>query len=102
MARLPRLSPVNVPVHVVQRGNNRQVCFVAEEDYGACLGWLAEYAKKYWVEVHAWVLVSNHVHLRCTPRQKGALSLMMQSLGRSYVRYFNYEYQRTGSLWEGR
>jgi len=47
MARLPRLSPVHVPIHVIQRGNNRQVCFVAEEDYGAYLGWLAQYAKKY-------------------------------------------------------
>jgi len=89
MARLPRLSPVDVPIHVIQRGNNRQVCFVAEEDYGAYLGWLAAYAKKYMVEVHAWVLMTNHVHLLCTPRQNGALSQMMQSLGRSYVRYFN-------------
>ena len=67
MARLPRISPVNVPVHIIQRGNNRQVCFVAEEDYGRYAGWLKEYAKKYRVEVHAWVLMSNHVHLLCTP-----------------------------------
>ena len=102
MARLPRISPVNVPVHIIQRGNNRQVCFVAEEDYGRYACWLKEYAKKYRVEVHAWVLMSNHVHLLCTPRQEGAVSLMMQSLGRSFVRYFNYEYQRSGTLWEGR
>jgi len=102
MARLPRISPVNVPVHIIQRGNNRQVCFVAEEDYGRYAGWLKEYAKKYRVEVHAWVLMSNHVHLLCTPRLEGAVSQMMQSLGRSFVRYFNYEYQRSGTLWEGR
>jgi len=102
MARLPRISPVDVPVHIIQRGNNRQVCFAAEEDYEAYVGWLSEYAKKYMVDVHAWVLMSNHVHLLCTPRRGGSLSLLMQSLGRRYVRYFNHEYQRSGTLWEGR
>jgi putative transposase len=102
MARLPRISPVDVPVHIIQRGNNRQVCFAAEEDYGAYIGWLTEYAKKYMVDIHAWVLMSNHVHLLCTPLREGSLSLMMQSLGRRYVRYFNHEYQRSGTLWEGR
>ena len=102
MARLPRISPVDVPVHIIQRGNNRQVCFAAEEDYAAFIGWLTEYAKNYMVDVHAWVLMSNHVHLLCTPRRGGSLSLLMQSLGRRYVRYFNHEYQRSGTLWEGR
>lgn len=102
MARLPRISPVDVPVHIIQRGNNRQACFAAEEDYGAYVGWLTEYAKKYMVDVHAWVLMSNHVHLLCTPRRGGSPSLLMQSLGRRYVRYFNHEYQRSGTLWEGR
>lgn len=102
MARLPRISPVDVPVHIIQRGNNRQICFAAEEDYAAYVGWLTEYAKKYKVDVHAWVLMTNHVHLLCTPRREGSLSPMMQSLGRRYVRYFNHEYQRSGTLWEGR
>lgn len=102
MARLHRISPIDVPVHIIQRGNNRQVCFAADEDYEAYLGWLAEYAKKYMVDIHAWVLMSNHVHLLCTPRREGSLSQLMQSLGRRYVRYFNHEYQRSGTLWEGR
>jgi putative transposase len=102
MARLPRVLPVDIAVHVIQRGNNRQVCFVSDEDHGAYVEWLEEYSKKYKVDVHAWVMMSNHVHLLCTPRQSGAISLMMQSLGRRYVRYFNYEYQRSGTLWEGR
>ncbi|MBU0664240.1 MAG: transposase [Proteobacteria bacterium] len=102
MARLPRITPIDVPVHIIQRGNNRQVCFVSEEDYGAYAGWLNEYSKKYKVDVHAWVMMTNHVHLLCTPRQVGSLSLMMQSLGRRYVRYFNSENQRSGTLWEGR
>lgn len=102
MARLPRITPIDVPVHIIQRGNNRQVCFAAEEDYATYVNWLTEYAKKYQVDVHAWVLMTNHVHLLCTPRRGGALSSMMQSLGRRYVRYFNHQYQRSGTLWEGR
>ena len=102
MARLPRISPVGLPVHIIQRGNNRQVCFVSDEDHGAYAGWLKEYSEKYNVDIHTWVLMTNHVHLLCTPRQEEAVSRMMQALGRRYVRYFNFEYQRSGTLWEGR
>ena len=102
MARLPRISPVGVPVHLIQRGNNRHTCFGESEDYSAYLGWLKEYSMKYAVDIHAWVLMKNHVHLLCTPQQDGAVSLMMQSVGRRYVQYFNYQYRRTGTLWEGR
>ncbi|VAW51620.1 Transposase and inactivated derivatives, partial [hydrothermal vent metagenome] len=67
MARLVRVSPVGVAQHIVQRGNNRQVCFGAEKDMKAYLNWLKEFSKKEKVEVHAWVLMTNHVHLLCTP-----------------------------------
>jgi len=77
-------------------------CFGAVEDFTAYIGWLKEYSKKYVVDIHAWVLMTNHVHLLCTPQQDGAVSLMMQSVGRRYVQYFNYQYQRSGTLWEGR
>ena len=102
MARLSRISPVDIPVHLIQRGNNRQLCFDADADYTAYLGWLTDYAKRCHVDIHAWVLMANHVHLLCTPRIEGALSRMMQSMGRSYVRYFNRQYERSGTLWEGR
>ena len=102
MARLPRISPAGVPVHLIQRGNNRHTCFGALEDYSVYVGWLMEYSKKYAVDIHAWVLMTNHVHLLCTPQQDGAVSLMMQSIGRRYVQYFNYQYRRSGTLWEGR
>lgn len=102
MARLPRISPKEIPVHVIQRGNNRQACFVSDEDHGAYVAWLKKYAKKYGVDIHAWVMMTNHVHLLCTPQQEGAVSRMMQALGRRYVRYFNFEYRRSGTLWEGR
>lgn len=102
MARLSRVSPAGIPQHIIQRGNNRQSIFADEADMKAYLGWLKEYSKKYHVDIHAWVLMTNHVHILCTPQEVGATSSMMQSVGRMYVRYFNYTYQRTGTLWEGR
>ncbi len=102
MARLSRVCPIGMPQHVIQRGNNRQVCFADEQDFAAYAGWLKGYSKKYQVDIHAWVLMTNHVHLLCTPRGQNAVSHMMQSLGRHYVRYFNFSYKRTGTLWEGR
>jgi REP-associated tyrosine transposase len=102
MPRLPRVTPAEIPVHVIQRGNNRQACFISDEDHGAYAGWLKEYSRKYRVEIHAWVMMPNHVHLLCTPVQEGGISRMMQSLGRRYVQYFNFEYRRSGTLWEGR
>ncbi len=102
MARLSRVSPISISQHIVQRGNNRQVCFGSDEDMKAYLNWLKEFSKKYLVDIHAWVLMTNHVHLLCTPHEEGAISKMMQSIGRMYVRYYNYTYQRSGTLWEGR
>ena len=102
MARLERASLTGVPQHIIQRGNNRQVCFGSEEDMKAYLHWLKEYSKKHQVDIHAWVLMTNHVHLLCTPQTEKAISNMIQSLGRMYVRYFNYTYKRSGTLWEGR
>ena len=63
MAWLNRVNPVDVR----QRGTNRQAIFAGESDMRAYLGWLKEYAIKYEVEVHAWVLMTNHVHILCTP-----------------------------------
>lgn len=102
MARLPRVCAVGIPQHVIQRGNNRQVCFASEQDFAAYANWLKEYAKKFQMDLHAWVLMTNHVHLLCTPRVDNAVSHLMQALGRQYVRYFNFSYKRTGTLWEGR
>jgi REP-associated tyrosine transposase len=102
MARLQRITPKDIPVHIIQRGNNRQVCFGSDENHAAYAEWLKEYAEKCRVDIHAWVMMTNHVHLLCTPRLDGAISNMMQALGRRYVRYFNYEYNRSGTLWEGR
>ena len=102
MARLSRLCPAGVPQHIIQRGNNRQACFAPDQDMAAYAHWLAEAAEKYQVSIHAWVFMTNHVHLLVTPSSKDGISKMMQTLGRQYVRYFNYIYQRSGTLWEGR
>jgi putative transposase len=103
MARKPRLAPAGYPQHVIQRGNNRSICFNCENDYIAYISWLKKFSVKYNVGIHAWVLMTNHVHLLCTPDLDNlGISKMMQALGRMYVRYFNHKYERSGTLWEGR
>ncbi|MBU2114357.1 MAG: transposase [Gammaproteobacteria bacterium] len=102
MARLPRLYLPGCAQHVIQRGNNREACFYAEADYKAYLSFLKDAATKYQVAIHAFVLMTNHVHLLVTPQSEHGVSRMMQAQGRKYVQYFNYTYRRTGTLWEGR
>lgn len=102
MARRPRLSIIGVPQHVVQRGNNRQATFFAHADYRLYLAYLGEAARKHECSVHAYVLMTNHVHLLITPRRPDALSRTMQDVGRRYVQYVNFTYRRSGTLWEGR
>jgi putative transposase len=102
MARQPRFVLAGHPQHVIQRGNNRGVIFVAEEDYRRYLEILTEACERFDCEVHAYVLMTNHVHLLVTPHRGEGISKVMQSLGRKYVQYFNYRYRRSGTLWEGR
>jgi putative transposase len=102
MARLSRLDMPKVPQHVVQRGNNRQPCFAAEEDYLAYIEDLSDAAFHCGCAIHAYALMTNHVHLLVTGAERGAVSHMMQRLGRRYVVSFNARYRRTGTLWEGR
>lgn len=102
MARLGRYFLPSQILHVIQRGNNREPTFFADVDYRRYLEWLAEAAAEYGCSIHAYVLMTNHVHLLVTPASAEALPRTMQSLGRRYVRYVNREYRRTGTLWEGR
>lgn len=102
MPRKSRVCPIGFPQHVIQRGNNHQACFTSKQDFIAYSGWLKDYSQKFKVEIHAWVFMTNHVHLLCTPQETNAISQMMQSLGRQYVRYFNFTNKRSGTLWEGR
>lgn len=102
MARKPRINLPGMPYHVIQRGNNREPCFFAEEDYQFYLECLKDALQKYRCDLHAYVLMTNHVHLLITPETDDGLSKVMQSLGRRYVQYVNHVYRRMGTLWEGR
>ncbi len=102
MPRRPRVMLAGVPLHLIQRGNNRQACFFADEDYRAYLGWLEEYAQSSACAIYAYVLMTNHVHLLLTPRTSTGASELMKRLGQRYVQYVNRTTRRSGTLWEGR
>ena len=102
MPRKPRFCPAGLTAHIIQRGNNRQAIFTCDDDLNAYAHWLAEGTERFGVSVHGWVFMTNHVHLLATPSRETSLSRLMQHLGRLYVRYFNYTYTRTGTLFEGR
>jgi putative transposase len=89
-------------MHLVQRGINREPCFFAEEDYHCYLHWLQKSAADWNCAIHAYILMTNHVHLLITPQHSDGPAKLMQSLGRRYVQYINRAYSRSGSLWEGR
>jgi putative transposase len=102
MARRIRFCLPEVPLHVVQRGNNRQVCFFRYEDRQVYLNCLSEYARETGCALHAYVLMSNHVHLLLTPRDADSASRFMKRVGQRYVQYVNRTQGRSGGLWEGR
>ncbi len=102
MPRKPRFFLPGVPVHAVQRGNNHQAVFFDDSDCQAYLNWLGEGASRYGCDIHAYVLMTNHVHLLVTPSERESVSRLMQYVGRYYVTYINHEYGRSGTLWEGR
>ena len=102
MARQPRYAAPGMPQHVIQRGNNRAALFAADADYEFYRECLLAASARHECHVHAFAFMTNHVHLLITPSRAGAISLVMQSVGRRFVRYFNDAYGRTGTLWEGR
>lgn len=102
MARLPRYFVPDTPQHVIQRGNNRQAIFHTPADLAFFTECLLFAMRRQRVAIHAYVFMTNHVHLLVTPETATSLPLAMQSLGRVYVRYFNSTRERTGALWDGR
>jgi putative transposase len=100
--RRARLLLPNVPLHIIQRGNNRQACFYADEDYRFYLDWLREHADKTVCRVHAYALMTNHVHVLISAERPEASGALMKALGQRYVQYVNRTYRRSGTLWEGR
>ncbi len=102
MPRRRRLDAAGVPLHVIQRGNNRAACFFSDIDRRLYLKCLADAARRRGCAIHAYALMTNHVHLLLTPEKTGSTSLMLQDLGRKYVPVVNRHHDRTGTLWEGR
>ena len=102
MARWPRLAVAGMPLHITQRGNNRVATFSDDLDFAQYRAFLNHASSHEEGAIHAYALMTNHVHLLVTPANIAAASRMMQRLGRLYVRYFNARYHRSGTLWEGR
>ena len=102
MPRHARAILPDVAVHIIQRGNNRAPCFQRETDYLVYLDHLRELSQRHACEIHAYCLMTNHVHLLATPRAANACALLMKNLGQRYVQYVNRSRERTGTLWEGR
>ena len=102
MPRRGRILLPGTPLHIIQRGNNRTACFYAQEDYGFYLHHLGTLSFELGCDVHAYVLMTNHVHLLLTPSRRENASLLMKRLGQRYVQHINRKYGRSGTLWEGR
>ncbi len=102
MPRKPRFYVPGTPVHVMQRGHNREAVFFSEQDYWEYLRCLKHAADDYGCKVHGYVLMTNHIHLLVSPEDKESIAQLFQGLGRHYVRYINETYRRQGGLWEGR
>ncbi len=102
MPRRARLVVPGIPWHIIQRGNNRTACFYDTLDYQYYLNTLTEKADEFDCSLHAWCLMTNHVHLLLTPAAHDSAASLMKHLGQRYVQYINRTYRRSGTLWEGR
>jgi putative transposase len=102
MPRRPRVHLDWVPLHIVQRGHNRGPCFFDEQDRYAYLGWLHEALRREGCRLHAYVLMTNHVHLLLTPPDARSVPRLLIAVGRRYVQHINRTYGRTGTLWDSR
>ena len=102
MPRRTRIHIDGVPLHIVQRGHNRAPSFFEDQDRSAYLGWLGEALERERCRLHAYVLMTNHVHLLLTPERADRVPRVVVSVGRRYVQYINHAYGRTGTLWDGR
>jgi putative transposase len=102
VARLPRFSAPGHPHHVIQRGNNRVQIFASTEDLLVFKDCVQSALRRTGCQIHAYVFMTNHLHLLMSQPQAGNIGKALQSVGGRYVRYFNDRFGRTGTLWEGR
>ena len=102
MPRHTRVVLQAVPLHVIQRGHDRQRCFFVDEDYELYRQWLHEETVIAGCQVHAYVMMSNHVHLLVSVDELVPLAGMMKGVAQRYAQYFNYRHATSGSPWDGR
>ena len=102
MPRAPRINIAGITLHVVQRGNNKQRTFFDDDDFRVYLHLLRKMSERYDVSVHAYVLMTNHVHLLMTQSKIDGISRTMQQLASAHSRRINDRLDRTGTLWESR
>ncbi|TWI66503.1 putative transposase [Pseudoduganella lurida] len=102
MPRRARLLLPGYPLHLIQRGHNRQPCFFQRSDYLVYLNWVRDYAEFYGGAIHAYVLMTNHVHLLATMDDVTMLAPMMKAIAQNYAQYINRRLGRSGSVWEDR
>ena len=102
MSRYPRPVFADIPLHIVQRGNNRNPCFFCKGDYQVYIGMMQEALAEVDCILHAYVLMPNHVHLLASPTETSAPASLMKRVGQRYVQYVNRRYRRYGTLWQGR
>ena len=102
MPRATRNQPAGCTLHVVRRGHNRSACFFADDDRALYLTMLQRYAQQTRTFIHAYVLMSNHVHLLVTTGESDGASRFMHFVGLNYSRAVNRKRDRTGTLWENR
>ena len=102
MPRRARMYIPELPYHIVQRGNNREPCFIEPENYHFYLELWKTLSKRYGVSIHAYCLMTNHIHFLVTPESETSISTTMKVVGSRYAQYINLKYKRTGTLWEGR
>jgi len=102
MPRLARTVCAQVPHHITQRGNRREQVFFTDDDRHAYLGWLKEYAEKHEVDILAYCLMTNHIHLVAVPKTEDGLQQALKPLHMRYAQRINRTRGWKGHLWQGR
>ena len=102
MSRTTQFKLAGIPLHIIHKGDHRFVCFYTGEDYHYYLNCLKEASREECTRIHAFVLMTDHVHLLVSPQCEQSVYRMMMYLGQGYTRYFNKKYYHHGDLWEDR
>ncbi len=102
MPRIARVSVPGVPHHITQRGNRSQKTFFSNTDYTTYIDLMAEWCDRCGVEIWAYCLMPNHVHLIAVPDKKDSLAKAIGEAHRRYTRHINFRKGWRGHLWQGR